>query len=71
MRKLTSIESQTKFGQVDIADIQLDPRCRDDITKMLRGLQHIYTTPKVREHVFRILEDEVPGPLRGRPSVSD
>ena len=60
MRKLTNLGEQTKFGQVDIADIELDPRCRDDITKMLRGLQHIYTTREIREKVFKILEQEVP-----------
>ena len=71
MRKLTSIESQTKFGQVDIAEIDLNPRCRDDITKMLRGLQHIYTTPELRERVFQVLEKEVPvaDTENGRPGM--
>lgn len=71
MRNLNSFDSQTKFGQVDIADIELNPRCRDDITKMLRGLQHIYTTPEIREKVFRILQQEVPvaDTENGRPGM--
>ena len=71
MRKLINFESQTKFGQVDIAEIELDPRCRDDITKMLQGVQHIYTTPEIREQVFQILEEEVPvaDTENGRPGM--
>ena len=37
--------------------IELDPRSRDDIPQILRGLQHLYTTPDVRAEVFAILED--------------
>jgi hypothetical protein len=42
---------------VDIAAIQLDPRTRDDIPRLLRGLQYIYLQPQVREEVFTILRE--------------
>jgi len=47
---------QMQLGEIDIADIQLDARSRDDIPAILRGLQFIFTTPCVREKVFACLE---------------
>ena len=54
MRKI--IESQRKFGEIDIAEIKFDPRSRDEIPKLLMGLQHIYCTPELKNEVFEILE---------------
>jgi len=54
------ISPQAQFGEVNIADIQLDPKSRDDIPQLLRGLQHIYTSPELRERVFKILEEVRP-----------
>ena len=51
---------QMSIGQINIADIKIDLRSRDDIPKILLGLQHIYTTPSLRETVFKILEEVVP-----------
>jgi transposase, IS5 family len=51
------INSQLRFGEVNIADIQVDPKSRDDIPQILRGLQYIYTTPDIRDQVFKILEE--------------
>lgn len=58
MRKV--IEEQMKFGQVDISEIKFDPRERDEIPKLLIGLQYIYCTPHIRDQVFSILEGIVP-----------
>ena len=49
------IEPQMKLGAVVIADIKLDPKFRDDIPQILRGLQHINTTTALREPIFAIL----------------
>ena len=46
------INPQLQFGEVDIGAIVLDPKSRDDIPQLLRGLQHIYTTPARRARVF-------------------
>ena len=58
MRKV--IEPQMLLGELDIGAIKLDPKSRDDIPQILRGLQHIYTEPEVRERVFAILEEMRP-----------
>ena len=61
MRK--TIDPQMKLEQVDISEIEFDLRSRDEIPKLLMGLQYIYCTPEIREQVFKILEEMVP---RGR-----
>ena len=50
MRKV--IDIQMKFGEVDISKIEFDPRSRDEIPKLLIGLQEIYCNRKVRDKVF-------------------
>jgi len=54
------IDPQLQFSEQDIAAIVLDPKSRDDIPQLLRGLQYIYTTPEVRERVFAILAEVLP-----------
>jgi len=58
MRKV--IDIQMKFGEVDILKIEFDPRSRDEIPKLLMGLQEIYCNQKVREKVFCVLRDLIP-----------
>ena len=70
MRKI--IEPQMQFGQVDISEITFDLRSRDEIPKLLMGLQYIYCTAEIREQVFKILEDMVPrgtDAKNGRPGM--
>jgi len=51
---------QRTLGDIDIADIYIDVRSRDDIPLILLGLQHLYCTPALRESVFAILKDILP-----------
>lgn len=51
------IKPQLQLGEQDIDAIVIDTRSRDDIPRLLRGLQHIYTTPELRERVFAILSE--------------
>jgi len=69
MRKV--IDLQMEFWKKDIADIEFDLQSRDEIPKLLIGLQHIYTTRKIREEVFKILSRIVPRKSReaGRPGM--
>lgn len=70
MRK--TIDPQMILGEVDVSKIEFDPRSRDDIPKLLKGLQYIYCTPKLREKVFKILEEIVPEGTdanNGRPGM--
>lgn len=46
---------QLRLGETDIANLDFDLACRDDIPKLLMGLQYIYTTPELREAVFEVL----------------
>ncbi|QPK62857.1 ISNCY family transposase [Methylomonas sp. LL1] len=62
----TVIQPQLKFGETDIAAIVLDPKSRDDIPQLLRGLQHLYTEPGLRERVFTILEEMIPDRANGQ-----
>ncbi len=55
-----------QFGEQDIGAIELDPKSRDDIPQLLRGLQYIYTTPELRARVFAILEEAVPVGRHGK-----
>ena len=57
------ISPQMSIGQIGIADIQIDVTSRDDIPVILLGLQHIYTTPSLRDAVFKILEEVAPTKL--------
>ena len=71
MRK--TFEYQMQFGEINIADIEIDQRSRDDIPKILKGLQHIYCTPQLREEIFTILNRLVPEGVstkNGRPGMN-
>lgn len=70
MRKI--IEPQMQFGQINISEISFDLRSRDEIPKLLMGLQYIYCTPEIRKQVFNILEEMVPEGTdtnNGRPGM--
>jgi IS5 family transposase len=71
------IKAQLQFGERDISRIEIDPLSRDDIPRILRGLQYIYVTPEVRGEVFSILAEVLPpsgddgtvNPDLGRPGM--
>jgi len=70
MRKV--IDLQMKIGEVSIADIKFDLRSRDEIPKLLQGLQQIYCNREIREEVFEILKKIVPEDIdsaNGRPGL--
>jgi len=69
MRKV--IDLQMEFWKKDIADIKFDFQSRDEIPKLLMGLQHIYSTRKIRDKVFKILSSIVPRNKHGigRPGM--
>ncbi len=51
---------QMKLGEVGVSQIRLDTQSRDEIPKLMMGLQYIYCTPEIRAQVFSILEEMVP-----------
>ena len=64
---------QMQIGEVDISAITFDPRSRDDIPKILRGLQHLYTDLPLRETLFQLLETKIAPTVdkgNGRPGMT-
>jgi len=70
MRKV--IDLQMEIWGKDIADIEFDLESRDEIPKLLMGLQHIYRTPHLRKKVFEVLKQIVPRKSQetGRPGMN-
>ena len=65
------LKPQMELGELPIGAIRLDPKSRDDIPKILAGLQHIYITPELREQVFAILREALPErPQGGKVSAA-
>jgi IS5 family transposase len=64
------IDPQLQLSEQDIAAIRLDAQSRDDIPQILRGLQHIYVTPELREPVFAILAEVLAPSADGAGTVS-
>ncbi len=60
------MNAQASLGEWPIGDIVLDLKSRDDIPKLLVGLQYIYKTPGLREEVFAILQDVIPRHVDGK-----
>ena len=69
MRKVINL--QMEFWKKDIANIKFDLQSRDEIPKLLMGLQHIYRTKAIREKVFNVLKQIVPKKSHetGRPGM--
>ena len=65
-----TINPQMQLGEVDISAITFNPKSRDDIPCLLRGLQHIWITPELRHKVFQVLESMIPASRHnGRPGM--
>jgi len=65
--------TQMQIGEIDVSQIKFDLRSRDDIPKVLRGLQHLYMNEPLRKSIFALLENEIaPGKNKnnGRPGMT-
>ena len=60
----TTIDNQMTFGKVDISQIKINPKSRDEIDKTLKGLQYIYTHQEILLSVLQALKEEI------KPKVS-
>jgi IS5 family transposase len=63
---------QMQIGEVDISQIKFNPKSRDDIPKILKGLQYIYVNLDLREKIFALLEQEIAPEVdkrNGRPGM--
>lgn len=50
----------TLVGKIDIAQIEFDLKSRDEIPKVLIGLQYVYCDEKIREEIFEKLKKVIP-----------
>ncbi|MCD4819447.1 MAG: ISNCY family transposase [Candidatus Cloacimonetes bacterium] len=67
------IKEQLEFGEVEVREIKLNPRSRDEIPKTLFGLQEIYKNIEIRNKVFSILKEMIPSNIsltNGREGMS-
>lgn len=65
-------DPQMQLGEVDISQIKFDPKSRDEMPQVLRGLQYIYTNLELRTQVFDILEKHIYADkknITGRPGM--
>jgi transposase, IS5 family len=69
MRKV--IDLQMEFWKTDIVNIEFDLQSRDEIPKLLMGLQYIHRTRSIREKVSEVLKQIVPKKSHeaGRPGM--
>jgi IS5 family transposase len=70
MRRL--FNPQLELGATPIEEIQFNVRSRDDIPKILRGLQFIYGCPATRKAVFDVLDNHIGVDIdfkNGRPDM--
>jgi transposase, IS5 family len=64
---------QMQVGEVDVPEIRFDPKSRDDIPKVLKGLQYLYCDLSLRSQVFELLEKEISPKVskdNGRPGMA-
>jgi len=57
MRKPFS--SQQRFDCQTILEIKLNLKCRDEIIPLLRGLQHVYSQPQLRDEILDLVAADV------------
>ena len=64
---------QMLIGKVDVSNITVNLKSRDDMPKILRGLQYLYTTETLRENIFALLEKTIQPSIdkaNGRPGMT-
>ena len=71
MRVVQNIQMQ--IGEVDVSKVKFDLKSRDDIPKILRGLQHLYMDLPLRAKLFALLEKHMASKVdkhNGRPGMT-
>ena len=68
----TTNHTQMKLGEVDISQVKIDPKSRDDIPQILRGIQYLYRDVGIRDKLFDALKKTIPASIdqaNGRPGM--
>ncbi len=64
MRK--AFDRQRRFDSQPVAGVRLNLNCRDEIVPILQALQHIYSQPKLRDDILRVIARDVNGTASAR-----
>lgn len=70
MRIISEFETQFKLGQDSLNKIKLDYKNRDDITKLLLGIQCISSNEEEMAQIFQILKEVIGIKPIGRSGMS-
>ncbi len=70
MRIISEFETQFKLGQESLSKIKLNYKSRDDITKLLLGIQHIACNKALLTQIFEILQETISIKSNGRSGMS-
>jgi IS5 family transposase len=70
MRIISEFETQFKLGQSSLSKIKLDYTSRDDITKLLLGIQSMSLNKEGQANIFQILEKTINIKSIGRSGMS-
>jgi hypothetical protein len=54
-----AIERQRRLDCDSVSQVVLNLNCRDELIPILRGLQQVYVTPKVREAILKLVQRDV------------
>ena len=71
MRVVQNVQMQ--IGEVDVSKVKFDLKSRDDLPKILRGLQHLYMDLPLRTQLFALLEAHIAPKVdkrNGRPGMT-
>lgn len=66
-------QDQMQLDATPIADIALDAECRDRMIPILRGLQHLYSQPQIRDRTLELIAQDVlenADPAQGRAGLT-
>ena len=69
----TAFDPQLRLDCPVVPDVRLNTDCRDEIIPILRGLQHIYCRPQLRDELLDAVAQDVNGTSRadqGRPGMA-
>jgi len=71
MREILPIQLQ--LGEIDIGNIQFNPRSREDTHQFLKGIQYLFVNDEYKNRIFRILKKLTPkdiNPDKGAPGMN-
>lgn len=66
-------QPQLYLGCPSVTQVTLNSNCRDRMIPILRGLQHLYSQPRLRDQALDLITQDVVGdsdPNRGRPGMT-